>query len=293
MGSAPGIRTAAARRPILRACARSVSTTAAPTTRGARRRCPSRSRRPRSSTSSRSPRWCSTRDDSAPCLRPGEEVFRFELGPSASPREPALRRWRPCPLTYRLRGIRECTFKINAYDPEMARGVSGSSSISGWPMLGSGPARRGPRDPLLGLLPASPAPPEILDDRDTVAVVVDGSGRSRPRDGAVRLHGPGPTPPAPFRRGPRHRIPSRHRGPHGPHGRDHRARGPPSRALRPCLRVSIRPRAAGVARPAARPAASLRRRHSPKVTPRRSLPAATTTAASAKTVTAVSAIALA
>jgi lysine 6-dehydrogenase len=117
---------------------------------------------------------------SVPPLSGGED-FRFGLGTQrvhfSLHSEVAT-----LPLTYRRRGIRECSFKI-AYDPELIRRLRLLIDLG---LTDSRPGPRGvsPRDVLLDCFRRLPPPPDVVDDRDTVAVVVDGAdarGRVRVR----------------------------------------------------------------------------------------------------------------
>jgi lysine 6-dehydrogenase len=82
------------------------------------------------------------------------------------------------PLTYRRRGIRECAFKI-AYDPEL---VSRLRLLIDLGLADPRPGPRGvaPRDVLLDGFRRLPPAPEVVDDRDTLAVVVDGEDARGP-----------------------------------------------------------------------------------------------------------------
>ena len=82
------------------------------------------------------------------------------------------------PLTYRDKGIRECSFKI-AYDPVLIERLTLLAD------LGLTDPERGrlgvaPRDVLLDCFRRLPPPPAFIDDRDTLAVVVEGEDRRGP-----------------------------------------------------------------------------------------------------------------
>jgi saccharopine dehydrogenase (NAD+, L-lysine-forming) len=101
----------------------------------------------------------------------GEEDFRFELG-TQRVRFSLHSEVATLPLTYRAKGIRECTFKI-AYDREL---VSRLRLLIELGLADPHPGPRGvaPREVLLDCFRRLPAPPDVVDDRDTLAVVVDG-----------------------------------------------------------------------------------------------------------------------
>jgi saccharopine dehydrogenase (NAD+, L-lysine-forming) len=102
----------------------------------------------------------------------GEEAFRFELGTQrvhfSLHSEVAT-----LPLTYRRRGIRDCAFKI-AYDPEIVRRLRFLIDLG---LTDPRPGARGvaPRDVLLDALRRLPPAPDFVNDRDSLAVVVDGA----------------------------------------------------------------------------------------------------------------------
>src|SRR6185295_18056825 len=107
---------------------------------------------------------------SVPPLSGGED-FRFDLGTQrvhrSLPSEVAA-----LPLSFADKGIRECAFKI-AYDPafiERMRLLIGLGLAD--PRVG--PRGVAPRDVLLDALRALPAGPDVVDDRDALAVVVEG-----------------------------------------------------------------------------------------------------------------------
>ena len=86
------------------------------------------------------------------------------------------------PFSYGDRGIRECSFKI-AYDPALIERLKLLIDL-GLTDKAKGPRGIAPRDVLLDCFKALPAPPEFVDDRDCLAVVVEGEdarGRVRVR----------------------------------------------------------------------------------------------------------------
>ena len=101
----------------------------------------------------------------------GEEDFRFGLG-TQRVRFSLHSEVATLPVTYRDRGIRGCSFKI-AYDPLL---VSRLRLLIDLGLADARPGRRGiaPRDVLLDCFRRLPPPPEVVDDRDTLAVVVEG-----------------------------------------------------------------------------------------------------------------------
>jgi len=101
----------------------------------------------------------------------GEEDFRFELG-TQRVRFSLHSEVATLPLTYRQKGIRRCSFQI-AYDPDL---VSRLRLLIDLGLADARPGARGvaPRDVLLDCFRRLPPPPDVVDDRDTLAVVVDG-----------------------------------------------------------------------------------------------------------------------
>jgi saccharopine dehydrogenase-like NADP-dependent oxidoreductase len=79
------------------------------------------------------------------------------------------------PLTYREKGIRECFFKI-AYDPVLVERLTLLADL-GLADRDRGPRGVAPRDVLLDCFRRLPPPPAFVDDRDTLAVVVEGEDR--------------------------------------------------------------------------------------------------------------------
>jgi len=107
----------------------------------------------------------------------GGEAVRFELGPQrvhlSLHSEVAT-----LPLSYRARGLRECFFKI-AYDPVL---VDRLKLLIDLGLADKRPGPRGvaPRDVLLDCLKRLPPPPDFVDDRDCLAVVVEGEDAKGP-----------------------------------------------------------------------------------------------------------------
>jgi len=101
----------------------------------------------------------------------GEEDFRFELG-TQRVRFSLHSEVATLPLTYRRKGLRRCFFKI-AYDPAL---VDRLRLLIDLGLADARPGPRGiaPRDVLLDCFRRLPPPPDVVDDRDTLAVVVDG-----------------------------------------------------------------------------------------------------------------------
>lgn len=76
------------------------------------------------------------------------------------------------PLSYRTKGIRECFFKI-AYDPTLIERLQLLIGL-GLTDREAGPRGVAPRDVLLDCFKRLPAPPDFIDDRDSLAAVVRG-----------------------------------------------------------------------------------------------------------------------
>lgn len=76
------------------------------------------------------------------------------------------------PLIYRAKGLRECCFKV-AYDPGLVERLKLLIAL-GLADRRPGPRGVAPRDVLLDCLVALPPPPAFVDDRDNLAVVVEG-----------------------------------------------------------------------------------------------------------------------
>jgi len=107
---------------------------------------------------------------SAPPLS-GAEEFAFDLGTQrvhlSLHSEVAT-----LPVSFAGRGIRECAFKI-AYDPALVERMRMLIEL-GLADPTPGPRGIAPRDVLLDCLRRLPAGPDIVDDRDALAVVVEG-----------------------------------------------------------------------------------------------------------------------
>jgi lysine 6-dehydrogenase len=76
------------------------------------------------------------------------------------------------PLSYRHKGIRECAFKI-AYDPGLVERLKLLIDL-GLTDRKNGARGVAPRDVLLDCFRRLPPPPDFIDDRDSLAVVVEG-----------------------------------------------------------------------------------------------------------------------
>lgn len=85
------------------------------------------------------------------------------------------------PLSFRGKGLRHCSFQI-AYDPVLVERLRQLIDL-GLADPEPGPRGVAPRDVLLDCLRAQPPPPELVDDRDCLSVVLDG----RDAGGPVRL----------------------------------------------------------------------------------------------------------
>jgi saccharopine dehydrogenase-like NADP-dependent oxidoreductase len=103
--------------------------------------------------------------------RSGAEDFAFEIGVQRAHlslhSEVAT-----LPLAFASRGLRECTFKI-AYDPSLLERLGLLIDLG---LADPRPGAQGvaPRDVLLEALRRLPAPPDVIDDVDSLAVVVEG-----------------------------------------------------------------------------------------------------------------------
>jgi saccharopine dehydrogenase (NAD+, L-lysine-forming) len=101
----------------------------------------------------------------------GAERYRFDLGVQtvhlSLHSEVAT-----LPLTYRDKGLRECSFRI-AYDPALLDRLRLLIAL-GLADPRPGPRGVAPRDVLLDAFRRLPAPPELVDDRDALSVVVEG-----------------------------------------------------------------------------------------------------------------------
>lgn len=82
------------------------------------------------------------------------------------------------PRCYRDKGIRECSFKI-AYDPALIERLKLLIDL-GLTERHAGPRGVAPRDVLLDCFKQMPPPPDFIDDRDALAVVVEGQDRRGP-----------------------------------------------------------------------------------------------------------------
>ncbi|HWX23408.1 MAG TPA: saccharopine dehydrogenase C-terminal domain-containing protein, partial [Vicinamibacteria bacterium] len=82
------------------------------------------------------------------------------------------------PLSYADKGIRDCTFKI-AYDPVLIKHLKLLIDL-GLTEKRPGPRGVAPRDVLLDCFRALPPPPDVIDDRDFLSVVVEGEDREGP-----------------------------------------------------------------------------------------------------------------
>lgn len=76
------------------------------------------------------------------------------------------------PLSYADKGLRECFFKI-AYDPSLIERLKLLIDL-GLTDRKKGPRGVAPREVLLDCFKALPPPPDFIDDRDCLAVVVEG-----------------------------------------------------------------------------------------------------------------------
>jgi saccharopine dehydrogenase-like NADP-dependent oxidoreductase len=105
-----------------------------------------------------------------PPLSGGEDFF-FEIGlqrvHSSLHSEVAT-----LPLSFRAKGIRECSFKI-AYDPVLIERLKLLIDL-GLTSRDKGPLGVAPRDLLLERIQALVRPPDFIDDRDSLAVVAQG-----------------------------------------------------------------------------------------------------------------------
>jgi saccharopine dehydrogenase (NAD+, L-lysine-forming) len=82
------------------------------------------------------------------------------------------------PLSFRDQGLSECFFKI-AYDPVLVERLRLLIDL-GLASREPGPRGIAPRDVLLDCFRALPPPPAFVDDRDSLAVVVDGTDARGP-----------------------------------------------------------------------------------------------------------------
>ena len=113
---------------------------------------------------------------SAPPLS-GAEEFRFDLGPQrvhlSLHSEVAT-----LPVSLAGKGVRECAFKI-AYEPALVERLRWLIEL-GLADPRPGPRGIAPRDVLLDALRRLPPGPDVVDDRDALAVVVTGRDRRGP-----------------------------------------------------------------------------------------------------------------
>lgn len=107
----------------------------------------------------------------------GGEDFLFELG-LQKVRLSLHSEVATLPLSYRAKGIRACSFKI-AYDPALIERLKLLIDLG---LTDRRPGARGfaPRDVLLDCFKRLPPPPDFIDDRDSLAVVVEGRDRRGP-----------------------------------------------------------------------------------------------------------------
>jgi lysine 6-dehydrogenase len=107
----------------------------------------------------------------------GGEDFLFELGFQKVHRS-LHSEVATLPLSYRSKGIRECFFKI-AYDPVLIERLKLLIDLG---LTDRQPGLRGiaPRDLLLDCFKRLPPSPDVIDDRDGLAVVVEGADRIGP-----------------------------------------------------------------------------------------------------------------
>ena len=107
----------------------------------------------------------------------GGEDFLFELGFQKVHRS-LHSEVATLPLSYRSKGIRECFFKI-AYDPVLIDRLKLLIDL-GLTDRQPGPRGVAPRDLLLDCFKSLPPPPDVIDDRDGLSVVVEGEDRGGP-----------------------------------------------------------------------------------------------------------------
>lgn len=107
----------------------------------------------------------------------GGEAFAFELGVQRVHRS-LHSEVATLPLSYRSKGLRECFFKI-AYDPALVERLTLLIRL-GLADRRAGPRGVAPRDVLLDCFRGLPPAPEFVDDRDSLAVVVEGEDRRGP-----------------------------------------------------------------------------------------------------------------
>jgi saccharopine dehydrogenase-like NADP-dependent oxidoreductase len=107
----------------------------------------------------------------------GGEDFHFEIGQQrvhlSLHSEVAT-----LPISFRGKGIRECSFKI-AYDPVLIERLKLLIDL-GLTSRETGPLGVAPRDVLLERFGALARPPDFIDDRDSLAVVAEGEDTQGP-----------------------------------------------------------------------------------------------------------------
>jgi saccharopine dehydrogenase (NAD+, L-lysine-forming) len=123
----------------------------------------------------------------------GGEDFHFELGLQKVHRS-LHSEVATLPLSYKRKGLRECFFKI-AYDPVLIERLRLLIDL-GLTAREPGPRGIAPRDVLLDCFKRLPAPPDFVDDRDSLALVAVGEDARGPVE--IRYDvtaGPQPRPP--------------------------------------------------------------------------------------------------
>jgi saccharopine dehydrogenase (NAD+, L-lysine-forming) len=107
----------------------------------------------------------------------GAETFRFDLG-RQTVRYSLHSEVATLPRTYAAKGLRACSFQI-AYDPVVLDRLRLLVDLG---LADPRPGRRGvsPRDVLLDCFRALPPPPDFVDDRDALVVVVEGADARGP-----------------------------------------------------------------------------------------------------------------
>jgi saccharopine dehydrogenase (NAD+, L-lysine-forming) len=107
----------------------------------------------------------------------GAEPYRFEVG-RQTVHHSLHSEVATLPLTYASKGLRECSFKI-AYDPVLLDRLRLLVDLG---LADPRPGRLGvaPRDVLLDQFRRLPPPPEFVDDRDSLSVVVVGADARGP-----------------------------------------------------------------------------------------------------------------
>ncbi len=107
----------------------------------------------------------------------GGEDFVFEVGQQRVHRS-LHSEVATLPLSYRSKGLRDCFFKI-AYDPVLVERLKLLIDL-GLTDREAGPRGVAPREVLLDCFKRLPPPPDFIDDRDSLAVVVEGEDRQGP-----------------------------------------------------------------------------------------------------------------